>query len=787
MAGKIWKVQGPLNVPEGVLQAAGGSRMVAQVLCRLGITAPTQARAFLDPAVYPATPASQLPGLEAAVERLAHAIREQKQICVWGDFDVDGQTSTTILVATLRELGARVSYHIPVRGPETHGIGLPALGKVIAAGAQVILTCDTGIGAVEAVEAAHSQNVAVIITDHHELPEQLPPAEAIVSSRLVPRDHPLASLPGVGVAYKLADALYASFNRPGEACQYTDLAVLGIVADLAELRGDARYLAMLGLERLRQNQRVGLQQLLQLAELEAARITEEHIGFVIGPRLNALGRLADSNPAVELLTTADPVRARIIAQQLEALNARRKMLTDQVYQAAMDQIERNSSLLDHPALVLGHPAWPAGVVGIVASRLVERFERPVILLVTPPGEMAHGSARSVAGCDITAAIASQAHLLEGFGGHPMAAGLSLDPARLPEFQRGLDRAVADMLAGAPPAAELSIEADLPLSDLSLARVADLERLAPFGSGNPALIFAGRDLAIRTSAPVGRGGEHLLVTLVDAQGQTARAIWWQGGGERLPEGRFDLAYTARTSNFRGKLEVQVQWVDAQPQEAIEVGGSHAWQAGVENIDLRRHPRPEVEVRKIVAQGASQVWVEASPENSLPGASRLDIAPAETLVVWTTPADEAALEAVLRRVNPCRVVWVCRDPQESGAPAFIARLAGLVKYALRTYQGRLSVERLAAATAQRVAVVLAGLELLTGQGWINVIGSADVEWQVAPGGTPDGEIEGLAGARLLELMAETAAYRAFTRRAEPGQLMPAPQSSPRGSGQRKSGEF
>jgi single-stranded-DNA-specific exonuclease len=784
MSTKTWKTQTPIDVPAGMLEATGGSRLVAEVLCRRGISSPDRARAFLDPSAYSPAPASDLPGLDAAVEYLAAAIRAQKSICVWGDFDVDGQTSTTILVSSLRELGAKVSYHIPVRGPETHGIGLAALGKVLDGGAEVLLTCDTGIGACDAVEAAHSRGVGVVITDHHELPGVLPAADHIVSSRLVPEGHPLGTLPGVGVAYKLAEALYARMGRAGEAEQYTDLAVMGIIADLAGLHGDARYLAMLGLRRLRQNRRVGLQQMLLLAELDASRLTEEHIGFVLGPRLNALGRLADSNPAVELLTTADAVQARILAQQLEALNARRKMLTDQVYQAALGQIEREPGLLDHPALVLGHPTWPAGVVGIVASRLVERYERPVILLVTPEGEAAHGSARSVDGCDITGAIASQAQLLLGFGGHPMAAGLSLDPAHLPEFQRGLDRAVAAMLAGAPPAADLPIEADLALGDLTLERVADLERLSPFGPGNPALIFASRNLSIRTTSPVGRGGEHLLVTVENEQGQTNRVIWWQGGGERLPDGRFDLAYKARTSNFKGKLDVQVEWVDAHMVRAVELGDSRATEPARENLDLRGRPRPELEMAKWAAEGSLSVWLEASPQSGVSGSHRLDLMPAETLVIWTAPPSDAVIEEVLRRVNPARVVWVCRDPQETSGQAFINRLAGMVKYALRTYSGRLSVARLAAATGQRDETVLAGLELLCGRGWITIVESSEAEWRVEAGAATDSEIERLAAARLRDLLAETDAFRAFLHRADLATLCAPLLPQPGGSARRKS---
>jgi len=234
---------------------------------------------------------------------------------------------------------------------------------------------------------------------------------------MLPDEHPLRQLPGVGCAYKLAELLYERAGRPEDAAQYLDLVALGIVADVAVQTGDTRYLLQRGLEALRHTERAGLQAMMEVAELNPEWLTEEHIGFVLAPRLNALGRLADANVAVEFLTTHDLGRARILATELEGLNARRKLLCDQVAQAAQSQVERDPSLLEHSALVLS------------------QYHRPALLIATPPGELGRGSARSVAGCDIHAAIAAHGEMLVRFGGHPMAAGLAIDPARIPESRR----------------------------------------------------------------------------------------------------------------------------------------------------------------------------------------------------------------------------------------------------------------------------------------------------------------------------------------------------------------
>ncbi len=518
---RTWSEPPEVSAPPSLAAAVGGHPLVAQALAHRGIQDAESARAFLDPAAYVPSPPEELPGLAAAAGRLQDAIRRNERICVWGDFDVDGQTSTTLLVSVLRDLGADVSYHIPVRASKSHGVNLPVLQKIIESAhkPQVLLTCDTGISAHESVAYAQQSGVDVLITDHHDLPPTLPQAFCVVNPKLLPQGHPLGSLPGVGVAYKLAEYLLRHAGGVDTLERQLDLAAMGIIADLALLQGDARYLVQRGLQSLRNPHRLGLQAMLELAELDPTWLSEEHIAFVLAPRLNAMGRLSDANPVVEFLTTQDAGRARLLALEMEGLNARRKLLTDQVYQAALAQVDQDNSLLDSAALVLAHPAWPAGVLGIVASRLVERYHKPVILLASPTGELARGSARSIEGVDISAAIRAQQEMLAGFGGHPMAAGLSIEPQRIPEFRRALSRSVQAMLGQAPQRPPLQIDAYLTLDEINLELVADLERLAPFGPGNPPLVFASRGLRLLSQTPIGRDAEHLLLTVEDEHGQT----------------------------------------------------------------------------------------------------------------------------------------------------------------------------------------------------------------------------------------------------------------------------
>jgi len=402
-----WHLPPEFNISPDLLEFTNDP-LLAQLLVQRGLTTVDQARAFLNPDHYQPAPPEALSDMDIAVARLQQAIEDQESICVWGDFDVDGQTATTLLVSTLQDLGAKVHYYIPNRLTESHGIKIPALKRVLSDGVDLILTCDTGITEHEAITTAQTAGVEVIVTDHHDLADSLPSAQAIVNPKRLSNEHPLRELPGVGVAYKLAQALYQAHRHPTDSEPLLDLVALGIVADVARQTGDTRYLLQKGLEVLRQTTRIGLQALIDSANLNTDHLSEEHIGFWLAPRLNALGRLGDANLAVELLTTTDLSRARIIALQLEALNDRRKMLVDRVVIQALSQLEDTPSLADYHAIVLAAADWHPGVIGIAANRLVEKYGKPAILIALRPDGQGYGSARSILGCDIHQAIKTQA-------------------------------------------------------------------------------------------------------------------------------------------------------------------------------------------------------------------------------------------------------------------------------------------------------------------------------------------------------------------------------------------
>lgn len=757
-----WTFAPRVTVPADLQAAVGGHPLVAQTLVRRGIRTPSAARAFLDPTHYvPAAPEA-LPDLAAAADRLEHAIRHGERILVWGDFDVDGQTATTVLVETLRDLGAQVRFHIPLRATEGHGIRPAALQAELARGVDVLLTCDTGITAHEAVQLAQQAGVDVLITDHHSLPERLPPAQARINPQRLPENHPLRPLPGVGVAWELAAALYARFDRAAEAEKHLDLVALGIVADVAPQVADARYLLQRGLQVLRHTPRLGLQALFRNAELQAAHLSEEHIAFAIAPRLNALGRLADANLSVDFFTTRDPTTATVLAERLEGLNLERRRLTEQITRAARAQLERDPTLLQFDALVLYGASWHPGVVGIVASRLAEEWSRPVVLLTGAENDLARGSARSIPGVDITAAIAAQAPLLTAFGGHPMAAGLALPVEHIPRFRQELSRTLRQRYGQRPSRPPLHIDGELPLRDLSPTLVADLERLAPFGEGNPPLTLLSRQLHLENVRPVGREGEHLLLSVRD-DGEVQRVIWWRGADAELPEGPFDLAYTVRTSTYRGEVGLQIEWLDYLPtgERAVRLRRRLP-----EVIDLRGETQPLAVVQE--RESDWLLWREGPTAARAPGVQRHQLRQAEALVIWNAPCDRHTVRAALERVQPARV-YVCAHPNPLDEPeALLRHLAGMLKYAIRARGGMVDIEELAAACGQRRSAIHAALEWLREKG-LFACSDTPTGWRVSPAHAPPGPHLNAFATRLRDVLHETAAFRRFWQQAPVQQLV------------------
>lgn len=757
-----WIEPQPVEVHQELTQITGGLELIAGALARRGVNTPDRVRAFLDPTHYHPTPPEELPDLAVAVDRLQSALKKHEPIGIWGDFDVDGQTATTLLFSSLKRLGGNVSYHIPIRSVESHGIHPKSLEEFLKQGIKLLITCDTGITANEAVEICRQRGVDVLITDHHTLPPHLPHALAVVNPQRLDEDHPLRPLSGVGCAYKVVEELHRREGKVSELENDLDLVALGTIADLAELREENRYLVQRGLKTLRESQRPALIAMLETAEIQSDYLSENHIGFMIAPRLNAIGRLDDANPVVEFLTTKDMTTARLFAAKLEGLNARRRLLCDQVFASAEAQIEREAGLLKNPALILEHPEWPAGVIGIVASHLAERYHLPVILFSNPPGQVARGSARSVEGINITQAISAQQELLVNFGGHPMAAGLSIKNEHIPEFKRRLFKYLAAHYPDSYPQQKLTIDAFVELSEITPDLVGALERLAPFGAGNPPVLLAVRNLALKSFSPIGKNKEHLQLIVEDTTGRFQRVIWWGGTSSDIPNTRFDLAFIPRMSNYRGQNEIQLEWIAARPIESI----SHIALStpNVQVIDLRQELLTDDLVNKCLNDPGTQLWREGEIADSPTGVDRYHLVTCETLMIWSAPPGQSELESALQAAMPKRIILLNKESNADHPQAFLTRLAGLIRHAIQTNQSRLQFHKLVTATYQREIVIKLGLKWLAAKGFVSVEFLSDSECIITLNGKPDPEHLPEIEQNLKKLLQETNAYRAYYSRAE-----------------------
>ncbi|MDZ7844510.1 MAG: single-stranded-DNA-specific exonuclease RecJ [Anaerolineales bacterium] len=751
-----WIYPEPVEAQPELETYLSGHPLVTNTLIRRGINTPDQARSFLHPEHYQPAPSTDLPDLDKAVDRVLRAVSRQETVGIWGDFDVDGQTSTAILFSAFQKLELKTYYYIPLRETESHGINIPGLQRFLEHNLDLLITCDTGVTEFDAVEFAVSQGVDVIITDHHELPPRLPEALAIINPNRLAEQHPLYTLPGAGVAYKLIEQIYARLGN--DPTPYLDLVALAVVADVALQKDDTRYLLQKGLEQLRSDQRPGLSALYEQIKLDPQKITAQDIGFQIGPRLNALGRLDDANPGVEILTTADPIRAKLLALRLESLNKRRRQLTDEIFQSALDKLTNHPELLnDYSALILSDPGWHPGVIGIVASRLVERFQKPTFLFVEE-GDQARGSARSLEGISIIDAVAEQSPILNTFGGHQMAAGMHLPTKNIPELRRQLSSSIQAQIADLEFEPALVLDGQLSLHELSLDLVDEISRLAPFGPGNPPLTLWCSNLTLAKAVAIGRDRSHRKLTVEDKDSNQQEVLWWNSSDLPLPAGRFDLAFTISDSTFRGERQLQLTLTDFRELEDPSSLSPDA-PPRTKFIDLRKSPRPDAALEDIIAEHKDLfIWAEGYPPPLPQGFGRKSFQPSPNLIVWTIPPSHLLLKRAVEEVNPSTVFLFAQQPPLTKIESFIKILVGVIKPSLTPNRNStLDLERLAEATAQSESTIRKGLVYLENRGFLKILNFTDSHAAVLPGdNTAAASLED-SKHRLITNFNESKAYR------------------------------
>lgn len=564
---KRWALEPPLDARQRAAWP-GVPPLLAQLLANRGI-APESAHHFLEGRGLGNDPLGPEPllGVQEAVDRLSRAVESGEQIAVFGDFDADGVSATALLVQALRGLGAQVEPYIPHRVDEGYGLNLDALRALYRKGVRVVVTVDCGIRSVHEVAKAEP-HLSLIITDHHEPGRQVPAATAVINPKQPGCPYPFKGLAGVGVAFKLAQALLRAMApraaRSGlDEESLLDLVALGTVADLAPLLGENRLLVRRGLEALNTPARPGVEALMANAGVRRGQVDAAAIGFRLGPRLNAAGRLESAMLAYDLLTGRDPEQAKAGAAQLGELNRRRQELTEETFDAAEALVQAGDP--DAPLLFVAGPAFNPGIVGLAASRLADAHYRPAVVVEVGDGE-SRGSCRSIPEFHITEALDCCQDLLKRHGGHAAAAGFTVANQNLEALRDRLVEIAAEHLDGVDLRPELKIDAEVPLEEVDWAMLALLQQLEPCGMDNAQPVLLSRGVPVADVRAIGGEGKHLRLTLRDGRRVSWDALLWRQGDRAgdIP-GRIDVAYTLEAHDWNGTRRLQLNVQDLRPAE------------------------------------------------------------------------------------------------------------------------------------------------------------------------------------------------------------------------------
>jgi single-stranded-DNA-specific exonuclease len=569
-AGKEWKFPAELELEKSIVQAAEGSEILAKLLVKRGLRTPADIKAFLDPTAYTPCGPEELPDMPRAVARVMQAIQNKEKVTIYGDYDVDGVTATAVMITTLRKLGADVDFYIPSRA-EGYGLNLKAVSVLASKHrTKLIITCDCGISNFSEINFARSLGVDTVVVDHHTMPELLPPAAAILHPKVLNEEHPLFHLPGVGVAYKLAEALLIQNGKPEEVEKLLDFVTLGMIADMVPLTKECRYLVQVGMPVLVKSERAGIKAL--LAQV-AGRSNDgtDLVGFGLAPRINAVGRLSDANLAVKLMITEDADEAGQLANQLELENARRQELCEQIFTHA-DSVAAGRMMHGDKAIAIYDERWHHGVVGIVASRLVEKYHCPVFIGELDPDEgIVKGSARGIAGIDLYEVLKANEHLALKWGGHKMAAGFSVEAGKADLFCKSLVETCNRMLAEQSMRPTLEIDLALEPAEVTMELAQTLTRLAPFGMANKKPVIAVRGGECANTRVLGKDGKHHRITVACDGGTKFECVMWNSRGRIPADGQScDIAFAPELNTFNGTTRLQLvlsDWRDPNAPEPV----------------------------------------------------------------------------------------------------------------------------------------------------------------------------------------------------------------------------
>ncbi len=700
------------NPPDWLVELTG-DEITATILYNRGQKDREKALEYLFPEKYTPVQVGEFTGIEIALKLVQKHINNNSNILIYGDYDVDGVSSTTILVETLTQLNANVDYHIPDRFKEGYGMNKSSIVKH-ADNVDLIITCDCGISNLEEVELAKKLGIEVIITDHHDLPEQLPEADVILTPKFLAKDHPAYYLPGAGMAYHFARALLSHYQEEDFAKKLFDMLVLAVIADVVPLIGENRYLFQIGIDYLKNSDRPGLKALYKQLDLKRNDIDEKTIGFRLGPVINAVGRMEHASKAVDLFLAKKANKAASLAAELVIINKERKKIGEKIYQQITEQLLEDVE----EVIILYKPDWHQGIIGIIAGRLVEDYQLPVLLMTDQrEGDLLTGSARSPAGININLILKQVSNLLVKYGGHAAAAGFSLERSQIAKFKEQVQAIIKNKQHQEQ---EKLIEADLEIDfkqiDLNLYN--NLRKLAPFGELNPEPIFYSPGVNVEYDRLIS-GGRHRKMIISNGK-KKMKAIWWWGGQYELSN-KVSVAFQIDLNKYQGKEEIQliIKGVEAREQiKHAKIKNKNFQQDSLVNklklIDYRQQILEDIPVNK---PGYLYFFEGEGETKHYPLVNRYYNRQGKRLYLLTNPPSLEILAETLLLSEVEELVLVNRKTRPVRVDIFLKKILGTIKFAILKKSGILHITEIASLLGETEETIITSLEFLKLAGKIN----------------------------------------------------------------------
>ena len=732
-------------ISEELLKTAG-SEVIANLLINRGIDTHKKAEIFLNPHKIQLSSPFVFNDMGKTVARIKKAVENNEHIVVYGDFDADGVTSTSLLFKTFQHIGANFSYYIPDRIEEGHGLNSGAICKLISAKkAKVIITVDCGISNIVEITLAKSLGTDVIVTDHHEAPEILPPAYAIINpkspdalSENLPSDEikSLTCLAGVGVAYKLACAVLAEFDKSEFHEEIMYLAAIGTIADVVPLLGENRYIVKRGLELIGEKKPFGVMKILETAGCNIDKgISSDMVGFAIAPRINAVGRLDSASIAVDLLTGEDEEKIATCAKELNHNNKIRQQLCETTFMEADTMVQKDPNFALNKSIILYSKNWNPGIVGIVASKLVEKYYKPAFMIViNEENKEARCSARSIEELNLYETMCMHEDIFSHFGGHALAAGFafSLEKMNIEEFKKILSDTINEKLENTELQPKIKIDADLLPEELNSDFIEKINKLAPFGEGNSFPVFSFLNMVLRQYKTIGSANNHLKITLSDKDSNTFEGIWWSKNSlDAEVMDSVNIAFAPKENTFNGKTTVQLEVKDL-----ITVGGKKQSVNVSENTDKIKwlDHRQKIGIIKPVlgyiktANSKISIFIENKDilkliENEETAAkkviSRLTLEKTDQIMFFDFPADKDLFAEILEKTKPQMVHLMPFYDIKHDNDELIKTISGMMKYAYSNKNGKINISELASKLSISNKAVKICAELLGKSGIINIL--------------------------------------------------------------------